>query len=583
LTEDFSSNKIPDNWTIEGKKDNWTIQPRKGAGGVAPELAFYYKPITTGTFRLISPAFNTKNISKIKLTFKQMFRSFIDSVKFGVATRAGGSDWKSIWEVDKNVTVEKEVIIPKETKQINITENLNSDNFQFCFYFIGNTNNIIAWAIDDILLEVPSVKIDKIEISENAVVDSPVTPIVTVRNKGSKSASFPVTLSIYAENQKLFTQTIQVSDLQAKNTKTLMYKNFIPKISNQLYKVVANTNLSGEQKKSNDTLNAYFNTYDKIEKMILWESFTNTGCHPCAAANPINIDMIKKYRDRIVPLFLHTDFPSSKDPFNLAIKEVLKARLTYYNINGVPRVFMNGTYTKIVGDVAKFDDYIAFEKNKFSPIKMKISGKISGDKFISKVEIDPIADAAPAIYKLHVGITESNIKYKALNGETDFPWTLRNLYPSAYGTKIDIIKKGSKIVKNIECSIDPSWKKENLKVIAFVQNDNTKEVIQAAELTNITSVGEGISNTPEKYSLSQNYPNPFNPSTTIEYQIPEMVNVNLVVYDILGRKVKTLVNEIQNAGNYKVTFNAEGIASGIYFYKLTAGNFTNIKKVVYIK
>jgi len=96
-----------------------------------------------------------------------------------------------------------------------------------------------------------------------------------------------------------------------------------------------------------------------------------------------------------------------------------------------------------------------------------------------------------------------------------------------------------------------------------------------------------ISNSlPESYSLFQNYPNPFNPVTTIKYQIPKNNMVTLKVYDALGREVETLVNEIQHAGTYEVQFpgNAKlNLASGVYFYKLTAGDFTTVKRMVLIK
>jgi hypothetical protein len=85
------------------------------------------------------------------------------------------------------------------------------------------------------------------------------------------------------------------------------------------------------------------------------------------------------------------------------------------------------------------------------------------------------------------------------------------------------------------------------------------------------------------YSLSQNYPNPFNPTTTISYSIKENDLVQLKVYDILGREVAVLVNEDQKSGSYQITFNASNLPSGIYFYKLTSGNFTETKKLILLK
>ena len=90
-------------------------------------------------------------------------------------------------------------------------------------------------------------------------------------------------------------------------------------------------------------------------------------------------------------------------------------------------------------------------------------------------------------------------------------------------------------------------------------------------------------NTPLKFSLSQNYPNPFNPTTTIKYAIPKTVNVELKVFYILGREVKTLVNEPRNAGYYEVQFNASNFASGVYFYRLKAREYIKTSKMLLIK
>ncbi len=88
---------------------------------------------------------------------------------------------------------------------------------------------------------------------------------------------------------------------------------------------------------------------------------------------------------------------------------------------------------------------------------------------------------------------------------------------------------------------------------------------------------------PDEYYLSQNYPNPFNPSTRIHYSVPKATFVSIKVYDVLGREVATLVNEEKPAGNYQVQFDAGNITSGIYFYTLKAGEFSQTKKLILMK
>jgi Secretion system C-terminal sorting domain len=88
---------------------------------------------------------------------------------------------------------------------------------------------------------------------------------------------------------------------------------------------------------------------------------------------------------------------------------------------------------------------------------------------------------------------------------------------------------------------------------------------------------------PKEFVLLQNYPNPFNPGTVISYLLPENGFVTLKVYDMIGREVKTLVNDRQTAGTHSVKFNAGNLSSGVYFYRLQAGNYVNTKKLMLIK
>jgi hypothetical protein len=89
---------------------------------------------------------------------------------------------------------------------------------------------------------------------------------------------------------------------------------------------------------------------------------------------------------------------------------------------------------------------------------------------------------------------------------------------------------------------------------------------------------------PVDYALNQNYPNPFNPSTTISFSIPKSEFVTLKVYNTAGKEVAMIVNEILGAGNYKEVFNApKDLTSGVYFYKITAGNFSDTKKFMLLK
>jgi hypothetical protein len=124
-------------------------------------------------------------------------------------------------------------------------------------------------------------------------------------------------------------------------------------------------------------------------------------------------------------------------------------------------------------------------------------------------------------------------------------------------------------------------------VLNFTHNTNFANIAWPYNTTDVEREAEIL---PEAFSLKQNYPNPFNPSTTIKYTIPASLNpsqggtlISLKIYDVLGNEVITLVNEEQSAGEYEVKLNGSKLSSGIYFYQLKAGSFSEIRKMILMK
>ncbi len=123
----------------------------------------------------------------------------------------------------------------------------------------------------------------------------------------------------------------------------------------------------------------------------------------------------------------------------------------------------------------------------------------------------------------------------------------------------------------------------------LITNSATEHIGSYYHLDEISFVGTATDvdkidlQTPAAFELKQNYPNPFNPSTTIRYSLPTSANVKLAVYDFLGREIATLINEEQSAGWKEVEWKAADLSSGMYFYKLTAGTYVEVKKLMLLK
>ena len=125
--------------------------------------------------------------------------------------------------------------------------------------------------------------------------------------------------------------------------------------------------------------------------------------------------------------------------------------------------------------------------------------------------------------------------------------------------------------------------------VSFTDSNNGTAVGDYGKILRTTNGGvtfiedENNFTQPKDFLLKQNYPNPFNPSTSIRYSVPRSTIVVIKVYDILGNEIETLVNEEKPIGIYEITWNAENLPSGVYFYRLQTDNFVEIKKMVLLR
>ncbi len=151
---------------------------------------------------------------------------------------------------------------------------------------------------------------------------------------------------------------------------------------------------------------------------------------------------------------------------------------------------------------------------------------------------------------------------------------------------IEIPPKDS--VKLVFCFIVPvtkmSYSTEMWSDSLFIYNNsNNKPIETIAVFNDIPLDIVGNQEFPTNYNLFQNYPNPFNPTTKIKYSIPNSDKVLIKVYDVLGREVETLLNECENAGTYEIEFDGSNLTSGLYFYKITSGKYSETKKMILMK
>jgi hypothetical protein len=118
-------------------------------------------------------------------------------------------------------------------------------------------------------------------------------------------------------------------------------------------------------------------------------------------------------------------------------------------------------------------------------------------------------------------------------------------------------------------------------VITFTADTTLGSIEKPITIKSAYATNDGA--LPTTFQLYQNHPNPFNPTTSIRYEVPTRTDVSLIIYNVLGQQVRTLVNTTQNAGRYLLQVDGSTLSSGIYFYRFEAGSFTKVRKMLLVK
>jgi hypothetical protein len=321
------------------------------------------------------------------------------------------------------------------------------------------------------------------------------------------------------------------------------------------------------------------------QRLVLAEMFTSTTCGPCYNANLTLDQLINLYPDTFVVVRYHVWWPVNNDPFYAFDSTEIKIRTNYYGVTGIPRLKVDGYIDG--GVYTGYWNAIRNRQHMESPMEITLSGSLNQATRQGALNINLTAtdDAYYDSLYLRIALTESDLYYHGDNGVLWHDQTLRDMIPTAKGTGFDI-SYGQTVPLTQPFSVPAQLVIANCELVVWVQCDYMREIYQAARipLTALDPVGiDDVADVPSKFSLAQNYPNPFNAQTRIEYSLASPSQVTLEIYDILGRKLETLVNEIQQPGSQSVIWDAEDMPSGIYFYRIQAGDFVETLKMNLMK
>ena len=220
------------------------------------------------------------------------------------------------------------------------------------------------------------------------------------------------------------------------------------------------------------------------ERILLLESFTNTGCGPCAMYNPGMDALIANNRDKVVAIKYHVNWPSSADPMYLHNTSDNGSRVSYYGVNSVPHVVVDGNrFSGNSGDITQsiIDQLSVIE----SPMELRLSWELN--EALDAITVHVIGRASSDIQgslKLYVGVIEKEIHFNSApgpNGEKDFYDVMKKLLPNSGGQSLGSLEANGYFAYTFTWQLANIYNMDQLDAIAWVQNSNTKEVYQACK------------------------------------------------------------------------------------------------------
>jgi len=669
---DFSGTFPPTGWTIDAQAANWSAVSTNNSGGTAPEARMNWSPQFVGDSRLISPAINTTGNTVVTTEFKYNLDHYDGAYTIGVATRSGGGAWNTVWSI-----VNPSGSIPATTEVVTINNaNVGAADFQICWFFSGDSYNLNYWYLDDLKLFVPlahDAMVKDILVDPTYPPGTNFIPQAILKNFGLNTETFDATCVIKLGGNTVYTQNCSPVTIAAGAEQTVSFPAYVLSAANDLYEIIVTTNLAGDMDPSNDSRTEYFNTYTTAREMVLLEIGTGTWCQYCPGSQMGADDLVTNGCSVAVVEYHNGDTYTNS---------YSNARNTYYGISGFPTAVFDGVQSFVGGDhsVSMYPYYLPIYEGRkaiMSAFSVDVFGTNTGLNYNVVVKLNKLAAIPPTWNNLvvHFTITESNIPF-SWQGQTEVEYAERLMVPNELGTSVDLINN-TQIDIPLTFTLDASWVTANCQLAAFIQNLDTKEILQGdkvwitnlqplpVELTSFiaTATSDGVLlnwttatevnnhgfeierssdgvefytvafvqgagtsterreyvytnkvdykggeifyyrlkqidldgrvqysdiveiefNVPKDFVLHQNYPNPFNPSTTIKYAVPKTSLVSIKVYDLTGQEVALLVNEMKDAGTYEVKFDARNLASGVYIYKMSADNFTSVKKLNLLK
>jgi hypothetical protein len=474
---DFNGSFPPSGWTIDNQPGNWSAVSTNNSGGTAPEARFNWSPAFTGDSRLISPSINTTGQTSITAEFKHNLDHYGGPYTIGAATRSGGGAWNVVWSI-----VNPTGSIPATTETVTINNSdVGATDFQICWYFSGYSYNLNYWYLDDLKLFVPlahDAMVKDILVDATYPPNSNFTPTAKLKNFGLNTETFDATCELVLGGSTVYTQNCSPVTLAPGEELDVTFPNYVLTAANDLYQITVTTNLSGDMDPSNDSRTEWFNTYTTERNMVVLEIGTGTWCTYCPGAQMGADDLVNNGHS-VVVVENHNG-----DTFTNSYSD---ARNNYYGISGYPTAVFDGIEYFVGGDHTQsmYQYYLPIFESRdalMSAFSVAIFGEHTNLDYNITLKLNRLANIPPTWNNLvvHLTLTESDIPFN-WQGQTEVDFCQRLYVPNENGTSVDLINNSTLDIP-LTFTMDASWVYDNCELGAFIQNLDTKEILQGSKI-----------------------------------------------------------------------------------------------------
>ncbi len=565
LYEDFEGTFPPAGWYIvdggSATGDGWFRSNDRSRSGNYSAAVLYQPSTNVKSEWLITPALDFSGDSAIFLKFYEdgdFWDGYGEHHKILVSTTSQTDTTTFTTVLDMTPTNHDIAGFDGEPVVVDLSAYAGQPTVYIAIKYEGQDAD--DWYIDDLEIFAPADSDARpVEVVNVFPGGGSFSPVAVIENNGNLPLSnVPVRLLLIHGQDTVYDEVAIYSGTMASmgDTGIVVFPQF-DGVDGFLYSYTLITQLPGEQNPVNDTARGYIYAYTGVFKP-LWERFTNVGCSPCRPADLVQDSLYHVYGYDYAMVVYHMSWPSSSDPFYLYNTTQNNARRSYYNVNYVPRLVLDGT---VDGEYNYpiWPNLLAQEMERKQPILFLVSNApestfvaSSGDGRIS-FYAHQTGEMPGDTYTLRVAIVEDSIHYNAPNGTTFHPMTFRHMLEDTY-----VSSTGGYVTYSFDFTFNPTYVDyTKLVAVIWIQDDATRQVWATEvypfenEVLDVVEgpTGDAFSVLPEGIRFSRSIEGP----------------VRVELYSPAGRKVISLEKRV-GAGQM-ITF--DKVTEGIYIYRIS--------------